>query len=179
MNSQADVWAKILSLLEKEMTSTAVTTWFDDAVAVDLTDDTLVLYTPVPFKHVVISRTYLPALKKALFELFAKDFEVRLLRATSWKPTAGSGPRSACRAGHRPLYLRPLRRGKQQQICPRRAARAVADNPPSPTIRFLFTENPVSQDPPALRHRAYGTGKSPGLPHRFTSRARRFHNTKW
>lgn len=128
MNSQADVWAKILSLLEKEMTSTAVTTWFDDAVAVDLTDDTLVLYTPVPFKHDVISRTYLPALKKALFELFAKDFEVRLLTGDELEAYRRErpAPPAGQDIGHYTFDRFVV--GNSNKFA-HAAARAVADNP--------------------------------------------------
>ena len=39
MNSPADIWAKVLSLMENDMTATTINTWFDDARAVALEED--------------------------------------------------------------------------------------------------------------------------------------------
>ena len=36
MNPAADVWSKVLELMQPEMTSTTIKTWFDDATAVAL-----------------------------------------------------------------------------------------------------------------------------------------------
>ena len=44
MNSPADIWAKVLSLMENEMTATTINTWFDDARAVSLDADKFVLH---------------------------------------------------------------------------------------------------------------------------------------
>ena len=39
MNFPADIWPKVLSLMEGDMTATTINTWFDDATAVALEDD--------------------------------------------------------------------------------------------------------------------------------------------
>ena len=39
MNSPADIWAKVLSLMEADMTATTINTWFDDARAISLDAD--------------------------------------------------------------------------------------------------------------------------------------------
>ncbi|MBC5733517.1 chromosomal replication initiator protein DnaA [Flavonifractor sp. DFI.6.63] len=79
MNSPADIWAKVLTLMEGEMTATTINTWFDDAIAVSLDEDTFVLHTPSNFKRDIIVSRYVPAIQKALHELFSADFKVTVL----------------------------------------------------------------------------------------------------
>ncbi|HWS43370.1 MAG TPA: chromosomal replication initiator protein DnaA [Pseudoflavonifractor sp.] len=79
MNSPADIWAKILSLMENDMTATTINTWFDDAVAVALEEDRFVLHTPTNFKRDIIVSRYVPAIQKALHELFSAEFQVLVL----------------------------------------------------------------------------------------------------
>lgn len=61
------------------MTSTTINTWFDDASAVSLDENRFVLHTPSNFKRDIILSRYLPAIQKALRELFSADFEVVVL----------------------------------------------------------------------------------------------------
>ena len=79
MNSPADIWARVLSLMEADMTATTIHTWFDDTEAVALEEDRFVLYTPSDFKKDIIATRYLGAVKKALHELFSADFDVLVL----------------------------------------------------------------------------------------------------
>ena len=81
MNFPADIWAKILSLMETEgdMTATTIKTWFDDAVPVALEENRFILHSPANFKRDIIVSRYLPATQKALHELFSADFEVVVL----------------------------------------------------------------------------------------------------
>ena len=79
MNSPADIWAKVLSLMENDMTATTINTWFDDARAVALEEDRFILHTPSNFKRDIIQSRYLTAVQKALRELFSSDFEVVVL----------------------------------------------------------------------------------------------------
>ena len=48
MNPAADIWAKVLALMQNEMTTTTINTWFDDTTAVELEGDRFVLYSPPP-----------------------------------------------------------------------------------------------------------------------------------
>ena len=68
MNFPADIWAKVLSLMETEgdMTATTINTWFDDAVPVALEANRFILHTPTNFKRDIIVSRYLPAIQKAL-----------------------------------------------------------------------------------------------------------------
>ena len=43
MNPAADVWSKVITLMQPDMTATTINTWFDDATAVALEDDRFVL----------------------------------------------------------------------------------------------------------------------------------------
>ena len=43
MNSAADIWVKVKSLMEQEMTAVAIDTWFGDVEAVALEDTKLIL----------------------------------------------------------------------------------------------------------------------------------------
>ena len=79
MNFPADIWPKVLSLMEGDMTATTINTWFDDATPVALDANRFVLHTPSNFKRDIIVARYLPVIQKALHELFSADFEVVVL----------------------------------------------------------------------------------------------------
>ena len=79
MNFPADIWPKVLSLMEGDMTATTINTWFDDATPVALDANRFVLHTPSNFKRDIIMARYLPVIQKALHELFSADFEVVVL----------------------------------------------------------------------------------------------------
>ena len=79
MNSAADIWSKVLSLMEADMTPTTIHTWFDDTVAVSLEEDKFILHTPSDFKRGIILARYLPPIQKALHEPFSADFQVVVL----------------------------------------------------------------------------------------------------
>ena len=79
MNSAADIWLKVLPLLEQELTPTAVSTWFDDAQAVELDGSRFVLYIPTSFKKEIIQAKYVKAIQSALYQIFAEELEIVLL----------------------------------------------------------------------------------------------------
>ena len=79
MNTAQDVFKKILSLLERDITPITIATWFEDAVAVDLTEHAFVLYTPSEFKKEIISQRFLSVLSSALKELLNGEIEIFLL----------------------------------------------------------------------------------------------------
>lgn len=79
MNSPSDIWSRVLKILENEMTPTAVSTWFDDCRAVDMTDTHFVIHTPSDFKKDIICRRYSEPVKAALREIFSGDYELVVL----------------------------------------------------------------------------------------------------
>lgn len=79
MNSASEIWKRVLSLMEGDLTATTLNTWFDDAQALSLDPDRLVLYTPSDFKKDIIVSRYIPSIQKALKELLSADMEVTVL----------------------------------------------------------------------------------------------------
>jgi len=79
MDSALEIWKRVLALMEGELTSTTLNTWFDDTEAVGFEPDRLILYTPSPFKQGIITSRYVPYIQKALRELFSAEFQVTVL----------------------------------------------------------------------------------------------------
>ncbi len=79
MNSATDIWEKVKTLMEGDLTAVTIDTWFGDAEAVALEDTRLVLCVPTDYKRNIIHSRYLPVVKKALKELFSFDVDVALL----------------------------------------------------------------------------------------------------
>jgi len=91
MNTASEIWRKVLSLMEGDLTSTTIGTWFDDAEALELEADRLVLYTPTAFKRDIIVSRYLPNIQKALRELFSAEFAVTVLAEGEREALGGKG----------------------------------------------------------------------------------------
>lgn len=79
MNSAADVWNKVKSLMEGEMTAVSIDTWFGDAEAVALEDTRFILCIPTEFKRDVIRSRFLSVVQNALKELFSFEVDVELM----------------------------------------------------------------------------------------------------
>ncbi len=79
VNSVKDIWQKILDILATQLTPTAMETWFQDCVPLELDDCRLVLQTSSEFKQEIIQKRFSERIKAALYDLFASDFEVLVL----------------------------------------------------------------------------------------------------
>ena len=79
MKSAADVWEKVKSLMEADMTSVSIETWFGDVEAVAMDDTRLILCVPTEFKRNIIKSRFIPIVEKSLRELFSFDIGVVLL----------------------------------------------------------------------------------------------------
>ena len=79
MNSAADIWERVLSLMKQTMTETTITTWFSDAEPVALDENRFILYVPTDFKREIVVSRYLKDIKKALYDLFSEDLDVVVL----------------------------------------------------------------------------------------------------
>ena len=79
MYSSAYVWAKVLSYLEQQLTPTVVSTWFDDAEILELTDSRLTILSPSDFRRDTINRRWIPYIQDAMQVLFDMNVEVVLL----------------------------------------------------------------------------------------------------
>ena len=128
MNLPADLWAKVLSLMEGEMTATTINTWFDDATPVALEANRFVLHTPSNFKRDIISSRYLPAIQKALHELFSSDFEVVVLGEGELEGFGKKKVDDLFLPGTEEYTFERFVVGSSNKFA-HAAARAVADNP--------------------------------------------------
>ena len=80
MNPAVDVWTKVQDILRKDLTETAISTWFDDCNAIELKGSRLILHTPTHYIKETIEERFLGTIKSALNELFSTDdFEVIVL----------------------------------------------------------------------------------------------------
>lgn len=79
MASATYLWAKILSYIEQNHTEALVNTWFDDVDVVELKDDTLVLYTPNPFRKPILETQCIPYIQEAMLAVGRQQIEVKIL----------------------------------------------------------------------------------------------------
>ena len=79
MNSIYDIWQSVLDRLTEQLTPTAMKTWFDDCTPISIDDSCLVLHSPSEFKSSIISSRYGSIIKEAMRDLFAQDFDLRVL----------------------------------------------------------------------------------------------------
>lgn len=79
MNSAADIWERVLSLMQQTMTETTITTWFSDTEPVALDENRFIIYVPTQFKRDIVVSRYLGDIQKALYDLFSAQLEVVVL----------------------------------------------------------------------------------------------------
>ena len=70
MSAASYAWAKIINYLEKQLTSTVVSSCFEDTDILEMTDEKVILYTPNEFHQSMIQRRYAPHVEDARNELF-------------------------------------------------------------------------------------------------------------
>lgn len=79
MNSVNDIWEEIVKILSKQLTPTAISTWFSDCTPVEIDDCKLVLHTTTDFKRNIITSRFGDTIKTALSDLFSCDFDILVL----------------------------------------------------------------------------------------------------
>lgn len=80
MNSAVDVWKKVLDILRTDLTETAISTWFDECSAIEITCNCLIIHTPSVFKKETIEGRFIGTLRSALNDLFSSnDFDIKIL----------------------------------------------------------------------------------------------------
>ena len=141
MNSAAAVWTKVLALLENEMTSTTIKTWFDDVRAIALEENRFIICSPDPLNRDVIRQRYLPAIQKALKELFSSDFEVLVLGEEEISSFSGEAKANDFLPGTEEYTFERFVVGSSNKFA-HAAARQVADAPgKSYNPLFLYGES--------------------------------------
>lgn len=79
MNSLGDIWKAVLDKLGENLTSTSISTWFDDCVPVEIDGSTLVLQTSSDFKRDIIVSRFSETIKNAMSEIFSTSFGLTVL----------------------------------------------------------------------------------------------------
>lgn len=79
MNSVDDVWKKVLKILAKDLTVTAINTWFIDCRAVEFSNSRLYIHTSSVLKKEVIEDRFTGSIKNALNELFSGEIDITVL----------------------------------------------------------------------------------------------------
>ena len=73
MYSSAYVWAKILNYLEERLDPITISASFDDAEVVELSEESLIIYSPSDFRRENILKRYKDPIHDALKEIFDSD----------------------------------------------------------------------------------------------------------
>lgn len=85
MASATYLWAKILSYIEQHHTEALVNTWFDDVDVVELRDNTLVLFTPNPFRKPILEEQCIPYITEAMLAVGQQQIHVEILNEDGLK----------------------------------------------------------------------------------------------
>ena len=93
MNSVADVCANVFQQLKKDLSETTIATWFDELSAVDIRENTFLLYCPNDFKKRYIESLFLKNIKAALQDIFSIEFEVEILDEKGLAEFQGNAPK--------------------------------------------------------------------------------------
>ena len=79
MKSLEDIWEKVMDILSQQLTETAISTWFDDCVPVDIEESRLVLQTSSDFKRDMIYSRFGEMIRNALSDIFSCEFDLIIL----------------------------------------------------------------------------------------------------
>ena len=79
INSLNDVWNEVIKALSKEMTPTAVATWFSECQPIDIDGSCLMVRIPSDFKRNIIYARFGGTIRDVLSDLFSADFDFQLL----------------------------------------------------------------------------------------------------
>lgn len=79
MNSIKDIWSAVMDVLSRELTPTAITTWFSDCDPIEIDSCTLVIHTPSEFKRDIIQKRFADTIKSTLSDIFSTDFDLKIL----------------------------------------------------------------------------------------------------
>ena len=96
MYSNAYVWSRVLSYLEQNYPSVAVT-FFDDTEVVEITEQKMVLYSPTEFRKEMILNRYGSYIQEAMQELFRSSIELVVLDDTEFPKYTGEKKKTLLR----------------------------------------------------------------------------------
>ena len=137
MNPADDIWAKVIELMKQQgLSPTTIKTWFDDAKAVSLTEDSFTISTPNDYTQSVIKSLYIPKIEAALKELFSMDLKVVVLTEKELENTSAAKQDILFPGTSDYTFERFVVGSSNRYACS--AARAVADIPGRAGYNPLF-----------------------------------------
>ena len=79
MSSPAYIWGRIIAALEKQLTLPVISTFLEDVEVLEVTDASLLLYTPSEYNKEMIHDRFASYIKGAMKELFNQDVTVEVV----------------------------------------------------------------------------------------------------
>jgi len=79
MSIASEVWEKVLIELRSRVSPAAMSSWFEDCSAYDLTDSELILYTPKKFKAEIIEKLWKDEVMQVVRDLLPGIITLRVL----------------------------------------------------------------------------------------------------
>ena len=79
MNSLNDIWNEVLKVLSRQLTPTAITTWFSDCEPIEIENSCLVLKTSSSFKRDIINSRFGETIRNVLSDIFSASFDILIL----------------------------------------------------------------------------------------------------
>lgn len=76
MYSSSYVWGKVLGYMEEHLGAIIVSTWFDDAEVVELTEEQMILHTSSDLRRDTIRQRYCDVIREAMQSIFRVDIKV-------------------------------------------------------------------------------------------------------
>ena len=128
MNSAAEIWERVLSILKQNLTETTISTWFSDIEAVSLDENQFILSVPTEFKQGILNDRYREEIQKALFELFSAEIDVVILKEQEKAQYQNPQEVSRFLPGTEEYTFERFVVGNSNKLA-HAAARAVADHP--------------------------------------------------
>jgi chromosomal replication initiator protein len=143
----------VLEILEKDLTPTAIKTWFGNCQVVDLKDKLLVVHTPSEFTRDIIVSRYAGSIKSALREIFSTDFDILVIseaELASYLDKSRSAPRNPFDGSQ--FTFDKFVVGASNRFA-YAAAVAVSQSPAQNTILFSYTATRGWEDASFIFHR--------------------------
>ena len=78
-NSLEEIWNEVLKNVTKDLTPTAIATWFADCVPIDIDENRIILHTSTDFKRKIMQQRFSETIKAVLSDIFSCEFEVVIL----------------------------------------------------------------------------------------------------
>ncbi len=79
MNSVQDIWEEVLKLMAKELTPTAIQTWFSDCTPVEWDNCRFIICAKNEFTQKIILSRFVEVIKAALYDLFSCECDLTVL----------------------------------------------------------------------------------------------------